>query len=354
MDSSGPLLQETSSGLYCPAGDFYIDPWRNVSRAVITHAHADHARRGSSRYLTTHEGRQVLRTRMGADAVIDAVPYEEAVVLNGVRISLHPAGHVLGSAQVRIEYRGEVWVVSGDYKVEPERTCRAWEPVRCHTFVTESTFGLPVYRWPDACRVLEEINGWWRNCREENRVAMLFAYSLGKAQRVLAGLDPSIGRIICHSAVEQVNRDYRESGVSLPNTELGGASLSPAEREGVLVIAPPSVSDSVWQRKFGAISTAMASGWMMTRGIRRRQSVDRGFVLSDHADWPGLMKAIHASEAGQILVTHGQTGPMVRWLNEQGFVSRPLKTAFRGEAEDAAEPTDFGPDFGPSAEEGAS
>lgn len=331
-----PLLQESPAGLYCPAGDFYVDPWRKVPRAVITHAHADHARRGSDHYLTTTDGLRVLRTRMGPEAVIDTLEYDEPISLNGVRVSLHPAGHVLGSAQVRIEHRGEVWVVSGDYKLTAESTCRPFEPVRCHTFVTECTFGLPVYRWPDQQEVFTEINRWWQKCQSQNRVAVIFAYSLGKAQRILAGLDATTGRIVCHSAVEQVNRDYRESGIPLPATELCGQPAPEDDWSGSLVIAPPATAGSRWHEKFGPSSTAIASGWMMTRGTRRRHSVDRGFILSDHADWPGLLQAIKATEAERILVTHGHTTPMVRWLNEQGFESRSLQTSFRGdEGEDA-------------------
>ncbi len=329
--STDALLQETPAGLYCSAGDFYIDPWKKVARAVITHAHSDHARPGSERYLTTTDGRHVLQSRMGPAAVIDAIDYGTEILINGVRVSLFPAGHVLGSAQVRVEYRGEVWVVSGDYKMTADATCRTFEPVVCHTFITECTFGLPICRWPAQDEVFAEVNRWWRRCRDEQRTAVIMAYSLGKAQRILAGVDRSIGRIFCHSAVEQVNRDYRQSGIPLPETELPGSNSNRTAWEGALVIAPPAAAGSPWLKKFGDVSTAIASGWMLTRGARRWQSVDRGFVLSDHADWPGLLQAIRSSEAGQVLVTHGHTAPMVRWLNEQGISSRSLNTRFRGE-----------------------
>jgi putative mRNA 3-end processing factor len=325
------LIQETPSGLYCEIGDFFIDPWRRVPRAVITHAHADHARPGSGKYLATREGRRLLRTRLGPSADIETLSYGETQLINGVTLSFHPAGHVLGSAQVRLEYRGEVWVVSGDYKVEPDATCAAFEHVKCHTFITESTFGLPVYRWLPQQDVFDDINRWWRQCRDEGIVAVLFAYSLGKAQRLIAGVDSSIGPIYCHSAVELLNQDYRASGVALPQTWL--PSQAPARKGwgGVLVVAPPSVANSAWLSKFGQASTAMASGWMLTRGTRRWQSVDRGFSLSDHADWPGLLTAIKETQAEQILVTHGQTGPMVRWLNENGYQARAVVTQFSGE-----------------------
>lgn len=337
MSLSEPLLQVTASGLYCPAGDFYIDPWRKVARAVITHAHADHARPGSAAYLTTTAGLRVLRSRMGPDAVIDAVPYAAELSLGAVRLSLHPAGHVLGSAQVRVEHRGQVWVVSGDYKLTADATCEAFEPVRCHTFISECTFGLPIYRWPEPHRTLEDINRWWQQCRDSGRTAVLFAYSLGKAQRILAGVNPDIGPLICHPAIEQINRDYRDSGVTLPETTLAGRLPRRQRTAGALVLAPPAVAESSWLKQFGEISTGMASGWMMTRGTRRWQSVDRGFVLSDHADWPGLLQAIRDSAAEHVLITHGHTAPMARWLTEQGRSCSALPTQFRGETEDLPE-----------------
>lgn len=339
---STQLIQESPSGLYCDAGDFYIDPWRKVQRAVITHAHADHARPGSTRYLATREGRRVLRSRLGPSADIETMSYGQTMTINGVTLSFHPAGHVLGSAQVRVEYRGEVWVVSGDYKIEPDSTCSAFEHVRCHTFITESTFGLPVYRWSPQCKIFDEINRWWLQCRSAGIAAVLLGYSLGKAQRLIAGVDPSIGPIYCHPAVEELNQEYRASGIALPQTYL--PSQAPARKDwgGVLIVAPPTVASSQWMNKFGTASTAMASGWMMTRGSRRWQSVDRGFPLSDHADWPGLLKAIDETQAEQILVTHGHTGPMVRWLQENGRQARAVITRFSsdGTPESAEEELD--------------
>ena len=324
------LIQETPAGLYCPVGDFYIDPSQRVPRAVITHAHADHARPGSARYLASREGRRVLRSRLGPSAVIETLSYGEEQVVNGVRISLHPAGHILGSAQVRIEWRGEICVISGDYKVEPDATCTAFEHVRCHTFVTESTFGLPVYRWSAQQSTFDEINRWWTQCRDADQVAVLLAYSLGKAQRLIAGVDPSIGPIYCHPAVELLNQEYRASGVALPKTWL--PSQAPARKTwgGVLLVAPPSMASSAWLAKFGAASIAMVSGWMLTRATRRSQAFDQGFPLSDHADWPGLLLAIARTEADNILVTHGQTDAMVSWLKERGMNARAVETQFSG------------------------
>lgn len=323
-----PLIQETPSGLYCEAGDFHIDPCRRVQRAVITHAHADHARPGSRKYLAAKEGRRVLRSRLGPSAEIEAILYGETKSINGVSVSFHPAGHILGSAQVRVEYRGEVWVVSGDYKTEPDATCAAFEPVRCHTFVTESTFGLPEYHWPNQRDIFVDINRWWIQCRNEGKVAVLLAYALGKAQRVIAGVDSAIGPIYCHPSVQVMNDEYRASGIDLPKTWL--PSQAPARKGwgGVLIVAPPSLEHSVWLARFGRSSIALASGWMLTRQTRKSQSVETGFPLSDHADWPGLMLAIEETHAEQILVMHGQTEAMAKWLNDNGRKARAVVTEF--------------------------
>ena len=326
-----PLLRVNANGLYCEAGDFYIDPWCPVSTAVITHAHSDHARWGSDRYLTSAPGLGVLQARMGPAAHIEAMPYGESVLHNGVRISLHPAGHILGSSQIRVEHRGEVWVVSGDYKLDPDPTCTPFEPVRCHTFVTESTFGLPIYRWPTEAVVAAAMNDWWRANQQLGLASVIFAYSLGKAQRVLAALDPAIGPIYCHGAVERLNALYREAGVTLPPTQYARDAAKGVDWSRACILAPPSAAGGTWLRKFNPVSTAFASGWMRIRGTRRRRALDRGFVLSDHADWPGLLAAIDATGAECVLVTHGYRAQLVRWLEEHGKTARSLETRYEGE-----------------------
>jgi putative mRNA 3-end processing factor len=323
-------------GLYCVPGQFYIDPWRPVDRAVITHAHGDHARFGHAHYLAASPGVAILKSRLG-DIRIDGLAYGERITHNGVTISLHPAGHVLGSAQVRMECGGEVWVASGDYKVEPDKTCTPFEPVTCDTFITESTFGLPIYRWEPEQDIFDDINRWWRRNAEAGRCSVVFAYSFGKAQRILSGLDPSIGPIVCHGAVEPLNRVYREAGVPLPATVMV-SDVDKAALRRALVIAPPSAAGSPWMKRFGDYSDAFASGWMQLRGARRRRGVDRGFVLSDHADWPGLMTAIRATEAQQVVVTHGSIGTMVRWLCQNGLDAKAFETEYGDEDESVGVP----------------
>ncbi len=325
------LLQITAAGLYCPAGDFHIDPWQPVERAVVTHAHSDHARPGSQQYLAAEVGVDLLKERLGPDAVVQGLPYGETRSMNSVRVSLHPAGHILGSAQVRLELAGEVWVVSGDYKLASDATCQAFEPLRCHTFITESTFGLPIYRWQAEQAIFANLNAWWLANRQRKRTSVVYAYSLGKSQRVLAGLDESIGPILVHGAVERYLDIYRAAGVRFPAIEKATAETSQATRGQAIVIAPPSAAASPWLRKFGPVATAIASGWMQIRGMRRRRSVDRGFALSDHADWSGLLTAIHATGAERVWVTHGYTSVMARWLNEHGIHAEAIATRFEGE-----------------------
>jgi putative mRNA 3-end processing factor len=328
------LVTLRPEGLYCPPGDFYIDPWRPVERAVITHAHADHARPGHRHYLAARPGAGVLRSRLGA-IPLQCLDYGEAVIHHGVRLSLHPAGHVLGSAQVRLEFGGEVWVASGDYKTAPDPTCVAFEPVPCHTFITESTFGLPIYRWQSEAELMGQINRWWAANAALGRASVLLCYSFGKAQRILAGLDVSIGPVVTHGAVEPLNRAYREAGVALAPT-VSAQAVDKGSARRAMVLAPPSVAGTPWLQRFGEASTAFASGWMRLRGARRRRALDRGFVLSDHADWPGLLGAIEATRAQRVIVTHGDSDALVRWLREgRGLQADVFQTAFGDEQAEA-------------------
>jgi putative mRNA 3-end processing factor len=323
------LIVARPEGLYCPPGDFYIDPWRPVARAVVTHGHGDHARPGSEAYLCAQDSVPILRARLGEIAA-QGLAWGESVEINGVRVSLHPAGHILGSAQVRVEHQGEVWVASGDYKIEPDRTCAAFAPLRCHAFITESTFGLPIYRWRPQAEIAEEINQWWRENAEAGRASVVFAYSLGKAQRVLALVDPAIGPIVAHGAVEPMNAIYRARGVALPST-VSAVGMSKQQLSRALVVAPPSAAGSPWMRRFGDYADAFASGWMQVRGNRRRRGVDRGFVLSDHADWSGLLSTIGATGASRVLVTHGSVATLVRYLRELGLDADGIRAEYGDE-----------------------
>lgn len=293
-------------------------------------------------------GEALLRARVGGEASIQTVGYGEPVSVGGVRVSLHPAGHILGSAQVRIESGGAVWVVSGDYKLDLDSACAAFEPVTCDTFVTESTFGLPIYRWPSQASVFEDIRSWWSANQQAGKASVLFAYSLGKAQRVLAGIRAGLaeaaGPIYTHGAVENFCRIYREAGIALASTIHVGAAPATTDWSQALIVAPPSANGSQWMRRFGPLSTGFVSGWMRIRGARRRRSLDRGFVLSDHADWPGLMTAIRASGASRVWVTHGYRAPMVEWLKQQGLEARAIETRFEGEQDETGtEPAEVEP-----------
>ncbi len=326
------LIIARPEGLYCPPGDFYIDPWRPVERAVITHAHSDHARTGNRHYLAADPGKNILLSRLG-NIALDTLPYGKSITHHGVQLSFHPAGHVLGSAQVRLAYRGEIWVASGDYKLEVDGTCAPFEPVACHTFITESTFGLPIYRWPIQSILFDDINQWWRNNAADNRTSVLFCYAFGKAQRILAGLDATIGPIVTHGAVEPLNAVYRAAGIALPPTYKVNEIQDKTLYRNAMVLAPPSVQGSPWMRRFGDYSDAFASGWMQLRGARRRRGVNRGFVMSDHADWPSLHTAIRETGATRVFVTHGSVAIMVRHLHELGLDARAFETQY-GETED--------------------
>lgn len=331
------LLTFTPDGIYCAQGDFYIDPWRPVDRALITHGHADHSRQGMGHYLSTHAAAPVMRHRLG-DISIDTVGYGETVTRNGVTVSFHPAGHVPGSAQIRLEHKGEVWVCSGDYKTVDDGLSEPFEPVKCHAFITESTFGLPVFNWTPQDILAQQINDWWSANAANGTFSLLGCYALGKAQRLLRTVDPSIGPILTHGAIENTNRVLRGQGIALPDTTLVTPDLDVKANAGALVLATPSALNSTWARRFKPASTAFASGWMALRGVRRRRAADRGFIVSDHADWSGLNDAIGQTGAERIFVTHGYTAVFSKWLNEQGYDAKIVETEFDGESLDQGEP----------------
>ncbi|MEM6770947.1 MAG: ligase-associated DNA damage response exonuclease [Bacteroidota bacterium] len=325
------LLQFTNRGIYCPPADVFIDPWRPVGRALITHGHADHSRWGHKAYLATETAAPAIKHRLG-DIRLQTTRFGETTAINGVKFSFHPAGHILGSAQIRVEHLGEVWVASGDYKLEDDGLAEAFEPVRCHTFITESTFGLPVYDWRPQAEVFAEINAWWRSNAAQGKVSFLTGYSLGKAQRILRGLDPSIGSIYTHAAVENLNEVMRGQGVDLPPTIRATKEIPYKAYNGHLVLAPPSVMDSNWMKKLKPVSTGICSGWMTLRGARRRRAADRGFVLSDHVDWKDLNAAVSATGANRVIVTHGYTKVYARYLRSLGLQGEDAETEYSGES----------------------
>jgi putative mRNA 3-end processing factor len=334
------MLEFRPEGLYCPAGDFHIDPWRPVDRALVTHGHADHSYPGHRAYLATKAALPVMRHRLGEIAA-EGVAFGECREIGGVSVSFHPAGHVPGSAQIRLEHRGEVWCVSGDYKTEPDSLSEPWEPVRCHSFVTECTFGLPVFDWAPEAALAGELDAWWRSNAAAGRYSLIGAYALGKAQRVMTMVDPSIGPILTHGAVENTNEVLRAQGVALPATTRVTPELDLKAQAGALVVAPPGALAQGWVRRFltgAGASTGIASGWMALRGVRRRRAADRGFVVSDHADWDGLNCAVMETGAERVFATHGYTAVFRQWLAEQGYDAHVVETEWEGEALEAPEP----------------
>ena len=325
------LVTATPLGLFCPPGNFYIDPWRPVEHAVITHAHGDHLRAGSGRYTVAACGLAVAAHRLPPAAVLQPLAYGERREFGAVRVSLHPAGHILGSAQIRIEQGNRIWVVSGDYKRQPDPTCAPFEVVPCDVFISEATFALPAYRWSDTALVAGEILAWWRGNRERGVASVLFAYALGKAQRILAELALLTDETVyVHGAVASLVDIYRNCGITLLPTEPATAAQS-RSYAGALVLAPPSAAGSTWMRRFGDHRTGFCSGWMRVRGDRRRRGYDRGFVLSDHADWPSLLRTIRETGARRVLLTHGYTDALCRFLREQGVDASGMRTEYGAE-----------------------
>ncbi|MBM1221072.1 ligase-associated DNA damage response exonuclease [Ponticoccus sp. SC2-23] len=332
-----PVLTFTEEGIYCPAGDFHIDPWRPVPRALITHGHSDHARPGMGRYLATRAAAPVIRHRLG-DVALKTIEYGETRRIGGATVSYHPAGHVPGSAQIRVEVGGEVWVVSGDYKTVDDGLSEPFEPVPCHAFITECTFGLPVFKWTAPDILAAQINDWWAANAAQGRISILGAYALGKAQRLLRLLETGIGPVFTHGAIENTNEVLRAQGITLPDTTRVTADFDRKAHPGALILATPSGLSGPWAAKFGPDrSTAFASGWMALRGVRRRRAADRGFIVSDHADWEGLNSAIRATGAERVFVTHGYTSVFRRWLEEQGLEAHIVSTEYEGESLETAE-----------------
>ncbi len=328
-----PVLTFTDRGIFCPDGGFYIDPWRPAGRALITHGHSDHARHGHGSYLSTPEAAPVIRQRLGA-ITLGTQAYGQPLRIGGVTVTFHPAGHVPGSAQIAVERGGEVWVVSGDYKVEPDGLSEPFAPVPCHAFISECTFGLPVFRWEAQSVIADGINRWWAANAALGRTSLIGAYSLGKAQRIMAMADPATGPILTHGAVTVMTDILRAQGYPLPATTHVAPGVTAKTHPGALVIAPPSALGSPWARRFGDAAEASASGWMALRGIRRRRGASTGFVLSDHADWPGLNAAIKATGAERVFVTHGYTASFRRWLADQGYQAGIVETEYDGDDAD--------------------
>lgn len=328
-----PLLRVTDRGLYCARGDFYIDPWKPVERAVITHGHADHARPGSAHYFSAETGVGILRHRL-AGPDLTTHDYGQRFRLGEVSVSFHPAGHVLGSAQVRVESDGEVWVASGDYKRTEDPTCTPFEVVECDVFITEATFALPVYQWQPGEVVAREILAWWDSNVRRKRASVLLCYALGKAQRVLGELAELTDRpVFLHGAIASLVDVYREAGVRMSPSSRVDTRAKGKSYAGELILAPPSAAGSTWLRRFGDYELGFASGWMRLRGARRRRGYDRGFVLSDHVDWPGLIDTTRRCKAKRVLATHGYSDAIVRFLREQGIDADALETAFEGETD---------------------
>lgn len=321
------LVKFTKKGIYCIPGKFYLDPWYPVEYAIISHGHADHARWGNKHYLCHNQSKAILQHRIGADISIESLPYNEYKVINGVKVSFHPAGHIIGSAQIRLEYKGYIVVFSGDYKTQPDFITTPFEPVKCHEFITESTFGLPIYKWKSEEELQQELQDWIVQNQQNNRTSVFLGYSLGKAQRIMK-LVENVEEIYVHSAIHNLNKAIENSGITLPTTKLLTTDFKKTEIQNKIVILPPALLGSKMIKKIPNAATAICSGWMQIRGNRRWKGVDAGFAVSDHADWDGLLSAVKATEAEKVYVTHGSQAVFSKYLNEIGIEAHELKTEF--------------------------
>ncbi len=336
MSKEKQLIKFTKKGIYCPQGKFYLDPWYPVDYAVISHGHADHARWGMKRYLCQHNSKSILQHRIGKDIKIESIAYNESITINGVKVSFHPAGHVIGSAQIRLEYQGYIVVFSGDYKTQPDFISTPFESVKCHTFITESTFGLPIYKWKSEKELQNQLQQWVKTNKANHRTSVFLGYSLGKAQRLISLLEGT-DDIFVHRAIHNLNEAISNSGLQLPKTQLWSADLDKKELQNKIIIAPPALLGSRMLKRVPNAATAICSGWMQIRGNRRWQGVDAGFTVSDHADWDGLISAVKASEAEQVYVTHGSQAVFSKYLNEIGIKANELKTEYGEDAMAKAE-----------------
>ncbi len=322
------MISFTDKGIYCEQGDFFIDPWKPVKRALITHAHSDHARFGNEYYLAHPDSIPILKLRLGENINVEACAYNETRYINGVEISFFPAGHIIGSAQIRLSYKGEVWVISGDYKTAPDGISVPYEPVKCQHFITESTFGLPIYNFDPVAKIYADINNWWKANATEGFNTVLLGYALGKSQALLHAIDENIGPVYLHGAVANVNDALASIGYHFPGKRIT-AETDRKTIQNALIMAPPSALGTPWLKKLSPYKVAMCSGWMALRGPRRRYGVDRGFALSDHCDWTQLNNAIIETGAEHIYVTHGYETAFVKWIKEHhGLNGYEVKTLF--------------------------
>jgi len=332
------LIEFTDAGLYCRAGDFYIDPWKQVNKAIITHAHSDHARWGSQWYLCHHHTKPLLQLRLG-DISTQTAEWNEVILMNNVKVSLHPAGHIIGSSQVRIEYNNEVWVVSGDYKRENDGISGQFEPIRCNIFISESTFGLPIYTWKSQQVIYNNIHQWIKEVQYAGKTPVIIGYSLGKAQRIIQCIAEITGNIFVHGAIWNVHETLIHAGWKLPAVKRVTPETKKEEFKNAVIVAPPSADRSPWMKRFHPYSVAVCSGWMQVRGNVRRRNIDAGFAFSDHADWNGLLQTVKETGAEKVFVTHGFQSVFSRYLNENGIASAEVKTEYGGEEEEQESPS---------------
>ena len=314
-ETSFDLIKYTSSGLYCELADLWIDPNKPVKRAIITHAHMDHFTFGCEEYISTYETAIILKERIGKGINIKTYDFCEDFKINGINFSLHPSGHILGSSQIKLTLADEKWLITGDFKRQRDETCKEYEKVKTDFIISESTFGLPIFKWDEPQNTATDITKWVNSSQE--KTSILFCYSLGKAQRLLNEISKTNfkNKIYTHSTIHKMNNCYKKLGVEVIDTRKFDQKKNNEDLKGSLILLPPSLNKNSFIKNFKEIQTGFASGWMSIRARRKRSGYDKGFAISDHADWEAILNTIKESKAKNVFFHHGDSEALNRYLN---------------------------------------
>ena len=310
------LISQKSQGLYCESANIWIDPYKPVEKAIITHAHSDHFTNGCREYICSIETGLLLKKRFGNNINLKTVEYDKKFLINGINFSLHPSGHILGSSQIKIMTDSETWLITSDFKRQKDKTCKSYERLKTDFLICESTFGLPIFNWESTNKIIDKITKWVN--QSEDSTSILFCYSLGKAQRLLSELNSqNFKNIYVHKSINNINTIYKNLGIELEEAKIFDNNLEINNLKDCLLLLPPSLNNQNFLKKFKRFQTGFASGWMSIRALKKRSGFDKGFTISDHADWNGLIKTIKESEAKRVFLNHGDGESLANFLRDK-------------------------------------
>ena len=310
------LISQKSQGLYCESANIWIDPYKSVEKAIITHAHSDHFTNGCREYICSIETGLLLKKRFGNNINLKTVEYDKKFLINGINFSLHPSGHILGSSQIKIMTDSETWLITSDFKRQKDKTCKSYERLKTDFLICESTFGLPIFNWESTNKIIDKITKWVN--QSEDSTSILFCYSLGKAQRLLSELNrQNFKNIYVHKSINNINTIYKNLGIELEEAKIFDNNLEINNLKDCLLLLPPSLNNQNFLKKFKRFQTGFASGWMSIRALKKRSGFDKGFTISDHADWNGLIKTIKESEAKRVFLNHGDGESLANFLRDK-------------------------------------